>query len=324
MRKEKHYLWHRVVLFLCFAPCLISAQSYWYKGNTHVHTIKSDGDSSPDAVVRWYKEHGYNFVVINDHDYRTPVEGLNALFSAPDKFLVIPGVEVTDSFEGRQVHVNGINVNRTVLPQGGANASEIINRDARAIKQAGGVPQINHPNVGWSLSAEKMIAATEANIFELRSGNFKGGGDFPSTEEMWDAMLSAGRVIYGTGSDDAHRFKNESRNPGTAWIMLRANKLTAADIMAALERGDFYTTTGVVLDGYDVSKQEVKLEIAVNEDAEERYRTFFIGKGGQVLKRDDSPTPSYQFKGDELYVRVRVEASGGAVAWTQPIFLKKG
>ena len=29
----------------------------WYKGNTHTHTINSDGDSTPDEVVRWYREH---------------------------------------------------------------------------------------------------------------------------------------------------------------------------------------------------------------------------------------------------------------------------
>ena len=26
----------------------------WYKGNTHTHTLNSDGDSTPDDVVRWY------------------------------------------------------------------------------------------------------------------------------------------------------------------------------------------------------------------------------------------------------------------------------
>ena len=35
----------------------------WYKGNTHTHTLNSDGDSTPDDVVRWYREHGYQFLV---------------------------------------------------------------------------------------------------------------------------------------------------------------------------------------------------------------------------------------------------------------------
>jgi len=30
----------------------------WYKGNTHTHTLNSDGDSHPDDVVKWYRSHG--------------------------------------------------------------------------------------------------------------------------------------------------------------------------------------------------------------------------------------------------------------------------
>src|SRR5687767_13764789 len=28
----------------------------WYKGNTHAHTLRSDGDSTPEEVAKWYKE----------------------------------------------------------------------------------------------------------------------------------------------------------------------------------------------------------------------------------------------------------------------------
>jgi hypothetical protein len=36
----------------------------WFKGNTHTHTVNSDGDSTPDAVVTWYREQRYHFLVI--------------------------------------------------------------------------------------------------------------------------------------------------------------------------------------------------------------------------------------------------------------------
>src|SRR5262245_35808890 len=45
----------------------------WYKGNTHTHTVNSDGDSTPVEVVRWYREHDYNFLVLSDHNYLTEV-----------------------------------------------------------------------------------------------------------------------------------------------------------------------------------------------------------------------------------------------------------
>ena len=62
----------------------------WYKGNTHTHTINSDGDSTPDDVVRWYREHEYQFLVLTDHNYLTSVRRLNALHGADGKFLVLP------------------------------------------------------------------------------------------------------------------------------------------------------------------------------------------------------------------------------------------
>ncbi len=48
-----------------------AAQLRWYKGNTHTHTLNSDGDSTPDEVARWYREHGYQFLVLSDHNFLT-------------------------------------------------------------------------------------------------------------------------------------------------------------------------------------------------------------------------------------------------------------
>lgn len=304
------------------------AQPRWYRGNTH--TLNSDGDSPPETVVRWYKEHGWHFVVLTDHDLRTPVEGLNATFAAPEKFLVVPGVEVTDRFEQASVHVNGIAVRETVKPQRGSGVVDVLNRDAQAIRAAGGVPQINHPNWGWSLTAEHVTAAREANLFELHNGhgfvNNRGGGGAPSTEELWDIVLSAGRVIYGVASDDAHHFQGEfaapRQNPGRAWVMVRATALTTEALAAALERGDFYASTGVELKAYAADAAGIRIELPSAPWNPPRYRTFFIGRNGAVLKRDDSLQPSYQFRGDELYVRARVESSNGTFAWTQPLFVR--
>ena len=51
----------------------------WFKGNTHTHTLNSDGDSTPDDVVRWYRENRYHFLVLTDHNFLTDVEALQAL-----------------------------------------------------------------------------------------------------------------------------------------------------------------------------------------------------------------------------------------------------
>ena len=44
-------------------------QGKWYRGNTHMHSFWSDGNVYPEQAVDWYKEHGYQFVVLSDHTY---------------------------------------------------------------------------------------------------------------------------------------------------------------------------------------------------------------------------------------------------------------
>ena len=40
----------------------------WWKGNTHTHTLWSDGDAAPEQVASWYQDNGYDFLVFTDHN----------------------------------------------------------------------------------------------------------------------------------------------------------------------------------------------------------------------------------------------------------------
>jgi hypothetical protein len=40
----------------------------WFKGNTHVHSRWSDGRDFPEVVAKWYKDQGYQFLVVTDHN----------------------------------------------------------------------------------------------------------------------------------------------------------------------------------------------------------------------------------------------------------------
>jgi hypothetical protein len=49
-----------------------SAQDYdtrsWLKGNTHTHSLWSDGNDFPEMIFDWYRERGYDFVAMSDHN----------------------------------------------------------------------------------------------------------------------------------------------------------------------------------------------------------------------------------------------------------------
>ena len=302
---------------LCLMAMTPSQPLQWYKGNTHTHTINSDGDSTPDEVVRWYRERDYHFLVLSDHNFLTEVEGLNSLFAAREQFLIINGEEVTDNFGESRIHVNGLNLREVVPPQGGSNAVDTLQRNVDAIRSVGGVPHINHPNFRWSLTADQMRQVRNNKLFEIYNGspsvNNHGGGGSPGLEAMWDNILSSGKLIYGIAVDDAHHFKGEFSpdrlNPGRGWVVVRAPRLSAAAIMEGLEAGRFYASTGVSLSDLQVDDQGI--EIAIQQEPTFKYTTHFIGDGGRLLSKAHGLKARYRFQGGERYVRARVVDSMG-------------
>ena len=301
----------------------------WYKGNTHTHTLNSDGDSTPDEVARWYREHAYQFLVLSDHNFLTSVDGLNALHGADERFLLIRGEEVTDGFGGRPIHVNGLALDRLVTPQGGTSIVETIQRNVNAIRTANGVPHINHPNFRWAITAEELTQVRNNKLFEVFNGhpqvNNAGGGGVPGLEAVWDQILSSGQMVYGIAVDDAHHFKRPwdpaASKPGQGWVVVRAPRLEGREIVLALERGDFYASTGVRLG--DVTVTAKSLSVTVESTTYSKYRVQFIGKGGALLDEQTGNPATYTFKGDEGYVRAKVLESNGDIAWVQPVAVRR-
>jgi hypothetical protein len=296
----------------------------WFRGNTHAHTTESDGDSTPDEVASWYRSHGYDFLVLSDHNVLTSIEGLAALEGADGSFLLIRGEEVSDVFGKKPIHVNGLGLERLVPPQGGTSVASVIQRNVDAVRSAKGVPHINHPNFGWAITAEDLAQVERYRLLEIFNGhplvNNEGGGESPSVEAVWDVLLSAGKVVYGIAVDDAHHFKRPwdhgAAHPGRGWIVVRAAELEAGAILEAMERGDFYASTGVVVD--DIVVDETSMTITIAAKGDTRYTTSFIGLNGVVLARDASVRPSYTFRGDETYVRAKIVDSNGNTGWLQP------
>jgi len=306
-----------------------AAASRWFRGNTHTHTMNSDGDSTPDEVVRWYREHGYQFVVLTDHNFLTAIDALNALHGADQQFLVVKGEELTDRMDKLPLHINGLDVARQIPAQGGQSVVDVLQRNVDAIRAASGVPSINHPNFGWAITTDELARVKNTKLFEIFNGhpqvNNAGGGGVPGLEEVWDSLLSRGLPLYGLAVDDAHTFKQpgnpEVAGPGRGWVYVRSTRLEARALVEALERGDFYASTGVVLD--DIRSDARSMTVAVRANAWPKYRVKFIGKNGRVLREMTEPTATYQFNGSEGYVRARVLESNGRQAWGQPVVVRE-
>lgn len=297
----------------------------WYKGNTHAHTTESDGDSSPEYVARWYRDHGYDFLVLSDHNVFTDPETLAHLVDST--FLLVPGEEVTSSFEEASVHVNGLNLPHVVEARTAESLVATIQANVDAIREVEGVPHINHPNFRWSFGVEELRQIENDRLLEIWNGHptvhNEGGGGSPSLEEIWDILLTGGKRIYGIAVDDAHHFQGEfgadRANPGRGWVSVRADALEASALMEALEAGHFYASTGVELD--DIVVGGDTMTVRIRQDRDFAYRTAFIGSSGAILGETEANPAVFVLDGETGYVRARVTSSRGDVAWTQPVFV---
>lgn len=296
----------------------------WYKGNTHAHTTESDGDSSPEYVAQWYKDHGYDFLVLSDHNILTDPVALDHLVDST--YLLIPGEEVTTSFEAAAVHVNGLNIPGVIEARTAESLVATIQASVDAIRDVEGIPHVNHPNFLWSFGVAELLQVEDNRLLEIWNGHplvhNEGGGGSPGLEEIWDELLTSGTRIYGIAVDDAHHFQGEFSpdrvNPGRGWIQVRAGSLDATALMEALEAGHFYASTGVELEEVVVTAD--RLEIAIRELGDYRYSVDFIGAAGSVLATSYSNPAVYELARDEPYVRAKVTDSGGSAAWVQPVF----
>ena len=376
------------------------AAPIWRKGNTHTHTLWSDGDAAPETVVDWYVRNDYDFLVLSDHNILqhgekwfaitpdgrlTPakVEGLRTAFGEtwpelreedgvtqmrlqtlaelkerfekPGSFLLIPGEEVTDRYRLAEVHINALNIEETIAPQRGESPLETIQNNIDAIQahgEATGRPvlaHINHPNFVWSLTVNELANIRGEHYFEIynghRSTNNYGDETRPSTEQLWDIALTRrlhdgagdGHVLYGLATDDAHDHHpgKEVSIPGRGWIMVRTRELTPEAIITAMDKGDFYASSGVTIK--EITRDDGSISIEIEEEDGVQYVTEFLGTRiedgkplitGQILGMTTENPAVYTFDGDELYVRARItstkkhprpyEPGDHEMAWTQP------
>jgi hypothetical protein len=232
------------------------------------------------------------------------------------------------------------------------------------------IVHLNHPNFGWAITAEELMRVRGERFFEVYNGHpevhNEGNAERASTERMWDIML-AFRLeklglgpMYGLAVDDAHNhhvFSTNRSNPGRGWVVVRAPELTAPALITALEEGDFYASSGVTLKDVRRSARGLTVEIAGEPGV--TYTTTFIGtlrgfdptrrapavpeKGnpavtglysqeiGAILGVMSGTSATYEFAGDELYVRATVTSSRPKpnpyrpgemeTAWVQPVIL---
>lgn len=322
-----------------------SEKGNWYKGNLHSHTTNSDGHLSPAEALKLFREHGYSFLAITDHDrysdYRPDFDG--------DDFIILPGYEASavlyddcdSKHRAKAHHVNAILGTSKMLREAREplpkhleqlpqrvyfkewNGAAVLHDMAEQMRAMGFIAMYNHPV--WSRVSESDFVG-EAGIFALEIFNYntenESGTGFDTVH--WDTMLRAGRRVWGVASDDNH---NEGLFDDTCggWVVVRAQELSHDAIIENLLAGNFYSSAGPEI--YDWGVRNGRAFV----DCSKVSRINFIAGGdvgdGVTIMADSLKnrliSGEYKLKGRETYVRAECIDKYGRKAWTNPIFLKQ-
>ena len=227
---------------------------------------------------------------------------------------------------------------------------------------------LNHPNFGYAIAAEDLMRVQGEKFFEVYNGHpsvaSRGDEQHAGTDRMWDIVLTWRLaelhlpIMYGLAVDDGHRYHNmpsRESNPGRGWVMVLTEELSVASLIDAMEKGSFYASSGVTLRRIAATDKRITIEVEPVEG--ETYEIQFVGtrKGfdatsqpvvddegmeigatrqyspdvGAVLKTVQSTHGTYDFTGDEIYVRARITSSAShpnpcelgdlKQAWSQPV-----
>lgn len=273
------------------------------KGQLHVHSTNSfDGWTSlpPAHLALAYRDRGYQFVVITDHDVVTYPKEVN-----DDSFLVIPGYESTSD----SGHITGVFVEEPVSPS--LRPQERINH----MTTQGGLAILNHPGwrVGWTNGDFRSLGNYVGfEIYNFVTSNLQERARRNTL--LWHEALNAKgwtQRIWAVAVDDAH--SPDAIDKG--WVMVKCPQLNQAAIRQALENGSFYASNGPSFSVLGV------LGGAITAASPDATTIRFIDQDLRVLAESPAAWASYKPSGNERWVRVEANRSDGRTAWSQPFWM---
>jgi hypothetical protein len=341
----------------------------WYKTNGYDfvglsdHNILAEGEKwiivrksrmYEEGFEKYLEKYGKDWVTYKTDTGRIQVKlktlaEYKSLFE-DDNFLIIQSEEITDRFDGKPIHMNATNIQSLIPPQGGESVTEVMQRNVDAVlkqRKETGIPMfphINHPNFHYAITAEDIISLKGERFFEVYNGHPQvhnyGDSVRPGTEYMWDMINIAYHrknqpLLYGLGTDDSHnyhQFGTAYSNAGRGWVMVYADSLSPRSLISAMEAGQFYATTGVILDEVDVAQNA--LHVKVREEPGVKYEIQFIGATEQdqhsrILKTTSGTQASIELLPEFIFIRAKITSDklkenpfqdgDYETAWTQPV-----
>ena len=294
----------------------------WLKGNLHSHTTNSDGCLSPEEMIEAYKHHGYDFLVISDHNFYTDTRKYS-----DDKFTMVQGFELdSNAPDEKDIHEHYLWDDSLELfpPNSPVSLPERTSKAAKefaySMREKGAFVQLNHPHWSflWSSEIPDENPYHAVEIINYGTEWLENTGD---GSVFWSEMLFRGCKLWGTGSDDNHNhapLDDPYSDSFGGFTVVKARDRSPKAIMEALFTGSFYTSTGPSIYDFYVEGDEVHIVCSPCE------RIWMMGHFRQYQRKLGRHVTEFvtKLKGTEKLIRAEVMDAAGRSAYTNPIFLE--
>jgi hypothetical protein len=334
---------------------LLPKEGTFYKANLHTHSTITDGKLTPEQIKEEYKKQGYSIVAYTDHEIMIPHNDLT-----DDTFLAITAAEASVKKETPATEKAAIektyhfclyakDKTKTVYPiftekkvpaphtrallteemlQTDYSFDydiESVNKAIALCNEQGFLVSYNHPV--WSLQNYTDYANLKGvwGIECYNHGSWISGR--PDTVVPFDDLLRQGERVFPLATDDAHTI----RDMFGGFVMIKATALEYDTIMTALEKGDFYASTGPQI--HELYLEDDVLHVSCSPAVEimittaDRYTPSTRGYNRLHTEADINLSLCKKFAEDELahtdmkpYFRVTVRDEHGNCAYSPPYF----
>lgn len=294
-------------------------RAQWLKGNLHCHSVFSDGTMTPQELRDAYRQHGYDFLALTDHNVYVDTRALSG-----ESFTMLQGVEVNAfTHTEKPIHINFLWANPCdSLPDGtrfsvpdGAQTQELC----RTMRDQGAYVMLNHPHWSW---LEPSDVAPDAcyhgvEIYNYSTEWLENMGD---GSVFWTQLLHRGDRFWNGGSDDNHnRYEMDSLYCDSfgGFTVVKAADRSAAAIIEAMKAGSFYTSTGPSL--FDFYVEDDTAHVVCSPCT----RIYITGDQHQYQYAMGCHLTEHTFRlrGTEKFVRAEVKDAAGRSAYSNPIYL---
>jgi hypothetical protein len=299
------------------------AEGIWLRCALHAHTTNSDGELSPELLVRHYERARFDVLAITDHWVRT-VE------RSTEKLLVIPSAELNATLAGSGIDTHVLALGVEADPMRPELPFDDLPETVGWILAHGGVPYVAHTYWGGLQSGDFAACEGLVGLEVYNAGcEIEIGRGLASVH--WDEVLEAGRLLYGIAADDCHHPGYDSAR---AWVSARCAERSEGAVLTALREGSFYSSSGPRIHSVTVEEAAVEIRTSPVRSATlvssprkgARVNAGRLGypRDGAILETNDSgeiTAARLERPANTRYGRVEVEDASGARAWTNPLWM---